>query len=456
MLGINNNIPLEIAQDTLNPTLRQTITRYITIDSQYRSNLYPYSFDPNNPKGSDTNFTCSLTEDIKNVLSLKLVALNIPATSYVFDSYIGNTCFWVLYSDVSNTTFSNEDSSCCQFCISQGNYANNEDILNELNFAISDCCPDLSGLRVFYQDPYIQNKLLQFLNVTSYYIKIVFWPVPNYISDCSGCGNLNPSPCIKNLSYTQNLGYYLGYRILNNNTYSLDITIPPIISLSPSVPTLSTLILDFYTALSMGDDISVNIIGIEMINDIQNAGVYYTLTDAGYHFKGQAITSINLNDTQYILFILDDYNRNYANNGSIGIAAQNTKLDLPTYAIKLGQDSSANVCNPNTNTTQYVPTFPRKLTQAQLYSVNQIVSNRHAANNSIQAPNNSNLFATIYTNQNNNTTYHNPNMIYERKYFGPITLERLGIKLIDDKGNLVNLHGHNWSFTLAVEQLYQY
>ena len=27
---------------------------------------------------------------------------------------------------------------------------------------------------------------------------------------------------------------------------------------------------------------------------------------------------------------------------------------------------------------------------------------------------------------------------------------------IDDKGHLLNLHGNNWSFTLAAEQLYQY
>ena len=47
--------------------------------------------------------------------------------------------------------------------------------------------------------------------------------------------------------------------------------------------------------------------------------------------------------------------------------------------------------------------------------------------------------------------------VYMRRYFGPVTLDKFGIKLLDDNGNLVNLTwSQNWSFTLAVEQLYQY
>ena len=74
------------------------------------------------------------------------------------------------------------------------------------------------------------------------------------------------------------------------------------------------------------------------------------------------------------------------------------------------------------------------------------------------APNPSDLFATIYTSNTGERviSYKNPNNTFMRRYFGPVTLEKLCIKLIDPFGNLLNLHGHNWSFTLAVEQLYQY
>ena len=40
-----------------------------------------------------------------------------------------------------------------------------------------------------------------------------------------------------------------------------------------------------------------------------------------------------------------------------------------------------------------------------------------------------------------------------RKYSGPVDIERLKIELLDDKGNLVNLHDNDWSFSLIVEQL---
>ena len=43
-----------------------------------------------------------------------------------------------------------------------------------------------------------------------------------------------------------------------------------------------------------------------------------------------------------------------------------------------------------------------------------------------------------------------------RAYFGPVDLDRFTIKLIDNNGNLVNLNNRDWSFTLRVEQLYQY
>ena len=44
----------------------------------------------------------------------------------------------------------------------------------------------------------------------------------------------------------------------------------------------------------------------------------------------------------------------------------------------------------------------------------------------------------------------------KRTYFGPVRIDRLHIKLLDDKGNLLDLHGLDWSITLICENLYQY
>ena len=43
-----------------------------------------------------------------------------------------------------------------------------------------------------------------------------------------------------------------------------------------------------------------------------------------------------------------------------------------------------------------------------------------------------------------------------RIYFGPVNIERMKIKLLDDKGNVLNLNGADWSFTIVSTHLYQY
>ena len=43
-----------------------------------------------------------------------------------------------------------------------------------------------------------------------------------------------------------------------------------------------------------------------------------------------------------------------------------------------------------------------------------------------------------------------------REYFGPVTLKRFRIRLLNDKGYVVNLNNMNFSFSLIAEHLYQY
>lgn len=60
-----------------------------------------------------------------------------------------------------------------------------------------------------------------------------------------------------------------------------------------------------------------------------------------------------------------------------------------------------------------------------------------------------NLLCKIYLNTTD-TFYENP----ERLYFGPITLSRLHIKLLDEFGRIVDLNNGDFSFTLELEILY--
>ena len=43
-----------------------------------------------------------------------------------------------------------------------------------------------------------------------------------------------------------------------------------------------------------------------------------------------------------------------------------------------------------------------------------------------------------------------------RRYFGPVTIEKLKVRLLDDKGYPINLNGGDISFSLLFERLYQY
>lgn len=62
-------------------------------------------------------------------------------------------------------------------------------------------------------------------------------------------------------------------------------------------------------------------------------------------------------------------------------------------------------------------------------------------------PINSNLFTTTFDNY--------ANYIYKkREYFGPVDISKISIKLINQKGNLVNLNGTEFNFSLKVKTIY--
>ena len=43
-----------------------------------------------------------------------------------------------------------------------------------------------------------------------------------------------------------------------------------------------------------------------------------------------------------------------------------------------------------------------------------------------------------------------------RTYFGPVNIDKMRVKLLDDKGNVLNLNGCDWCVTLICDCLYQY
>ena len=89
-LGINNTFQVPVSQDSLNPNLKNTIEYFINLDSQYRQT------------GTlNTDYTCDLSDHLKDVLDVRLFSFQIPFTWYIVDTAYGNTCFWVTDGAVS-------------------------------------------------------------------------------------------------------------------------------------------------------------------------------------------------------------------------------------------------------------------------------------------------------------------------------------------------------------------
>lgn len=115
----------------LNPILKQTIKRIISIDSQFRENK----------QLSSTNFTFNLSEPLKDVLSLKMYSIQIPTTWYNVNTNYGSN-FIYLKGDTDGINNGNHDY---KIKITPGNYIQTDtgtnketDIVNAINLSIAN------------------------------------------------------------------------------------------------------------------------------------------------------------------------------------------------------------------------------------------------------------------------------------------------------------------------------
>jgi hypothetical protein len=417
-LGINNNINVPVAQDTLNPNLKNITTRFINLDSQFR-------------QGSDSNslstdYTLDLSDPLTNVLSLRLYSFQIPYTWYAIDEEYGNDYFWIFnkgnkflikvpsgnytpaeFSNTLNTTFSSSGFTAGINPFSSYN-KNNGKITIYLNGCIDPSTNTIDGISSINDFNLEENSYLKFFGDEEDDPK-------------RKCIASNPS------YFNVTLGWTMGFRI-------------------PIQPIL------------VGGN------------------------------SGGAI--MKLSGPKYFILIIDDYNQNHINNGLISITELSKKLEYPSYynPSYLCLTQGQNIIPPNFNINsdfnnddnyfnslsdklnygygnipQVIPSAPRTLTQAQIYTINEIIKNRKM-NTSFKpkAPNNSDTFSLIpikYNGLNVGDMYvdfsgslqDNP-----RIYFGPVNIDRLRVRLVDDMGRTVNLHGVDWSITLISENLYQY
>ena len=175
-------------------------------------------------------------------------------------------------------------------------------------------------------------------------------------------------------------------------------------------------------------------------------------------YTGEAL--LDILGIKYVYITLDDFNHHHNAKQVTNLYQDKETFKMPSY-YKHYKDLA---CVPsNVLDTNERSNAGNKLTQAQIFAINQILIDnassdldRHTGNVDsdiiarIQVPySNGNSFRYLI-NQESSLANNS------RQYYGPVTIKRMRVRLVDDKGNDIDLNNMDWSFSIVVEQLYQY
>jgi hypothetical protein len=462
-VGVASSYQIPIAQGTTNPILRNTLTRIVNIDSQFRSSAFPYTFDPASPT-SATSFTVVLTEPLTNVTSLKLNSINIPYTWYTVDSAVGNN---IMYVDLNTGV-----NGIHTITVANGNYTP-EGLVGAVRRQIGLNLYLNGTIDISYNT---LNGLCFFMNYTTRVISFTFYDAAMIYSGRAAGG------CRQSTKLNNSLGWLLGFRnssyydgvFMTNgalpsgynrdlNTFEVYGMVYMVLGVTATMTELATR--TDGTAISLATQVSNAILGLysyDVPTNNASAG-------AGW-VRGEAI--VDCYGPQYFLLIIDDFNHSRVNSGVVGIGEITTSLAAPIYyntdlpsATKCIPDTS-DVVNGAKKQKLVVPTVPRTLTFSQIYTFNQITANRGGSGpnkNREMGPKTSDVFAVIPLRSVGGLSIgqhyvdYGPSLLTnQRAYFGPVVINKLRVTLRDDKGHIVNLHGNDWSFSLVTEELYEF
>jgi hypothetical protein len=413
-LGVNNTYNVPVSQDTLNPKLENTIERFINIDSQFRQSS-------NNQENSSSDYVLDLSESLTNVLSLRLYSYQIPFSWYCIDSKYGNNCFWITIYD--------DTEIIVNIVFPDGNYTIDE-FVTKLTLLLKSEFNFTGHAEPVYYNVNTGKITLFLLNAKYKKNENIKISTTSLITFFDQYAKLQcTAKCVNKTFYiNQSFGWLMGFRIPYMNVSS-----------------------DGNTAGSL----------------------------------------LNLTGTKYLILVIDDYNQNHINNGLVSIAEFSKSLKLPSYySYDLNHSCSApiqdktiidliieeNKDNPDIGlliadkmNSQYtilekiLPNNPRTLTQSQIYTINEILkNNENVTNYRFKAPTNTDVFSIIPIKTKSLLTgdliveLTGPLQDNKRTYFGPVNVDRMRVTLYDDKGNILNLNGADWGFTIIATLLYQY
>jgi len=435
-IATTDTYQVPVKQDSLNPNLKNTISRFINLDSQFRQ--YTNGID-----SVATDYTLDLSDSLKDALSLSVYSYQIPFSWYVIDDVYGNTCFWI------HDPVTMQDIN---IYVPPGNYSTTA-FQTQLNTSFHNAgimTPAVPAYNLLPNNPVYYNanngKITLFLNGGIYVdpvdptknftidasCSIIFYDFTGYLNCFIFCSSKS------NHYFNNTLGWIMGYRV-------------PYENIDP---------------------------------------------------KGNTGSSIlDLNGTKYLILVIDDYNQNHVNNSLVSITQPTNNLKIPNYYSTdvpytcvtpaqrgnnlqqiidemtiqtLLEVQSTNIQNglliggkyqqDYIAVEQVLPSAPRTHTRSQIYTINEINKNNSNMTNYLsKAPTTSDILAILPVKTSAGVP--TGSLLVEfsgslqdniRTYFGPVHIERMNVKLLDDKGNVLNLNGNDWCVTLVCECLYQY
>ena len=436
----NTNISFKVpvTQGIRNPLLKNTINQFVIIDSRFRE-------ISSGVTSSSNDYLAILSHSLTNVLSLRLYACQIQYCWYTFNQSIKNTGMWV-----SHTTYDTDtdigSETIIPISIREGNYT-----LSTLTTELIAAFVRATFLSVSSSNISYSERTGKFtIDIAGQYctggtIVNPFFPdqtitiVPFTVSYGTVLIFFNPLISVTNTTYfDQTLGWRLGFR-------------EPTIVFS-----------DGSGVVSNPSSMNLNVAG---------------------PVEGAAIADIG--GTKYITLAIDDFNQNQIDGTVTTIADATTTVAVPSY-FKSGvpviaenpgtvhiqnvtgnallSGSLANTFAPAPIVQPYINPTGNSLTENQIYAINEATRfNLKHSRYRTPAPSDSGVIAIMPVNTSNVTTGTVMSIFSEqlqsfavRNYFGPVTIRKLRLKLMDDAGNVLNLNGGDWSVSFIAESLYQY
>jgi hypothetical protein len=418
----------------------------VLTQNDYRASFYDPSnsvvFGPNNtwntkfhlPKlsynlGSTTDVSFQTINIGGNDLSFSTIYGTAQVTDQAITIDSSNQTFWLRARPQIDGIATNDNSTDISFTIPLLNPLTNssiytkEQLINTINTLFTQNSVTKGSTLALNSS---NNTVLR-LNINKAYTakdyNLVFYDVYSFVYCNVG---VTGSSSRQNVNVDSTLGWILGYR--SQTIYNLS---------------------------------NPNVIDASYSMNIPLSGAIYN----GNIATLQGDTTVNTNLYNYFLLVLDDYTQNHLNDGLVTLITKDTSIPLPSYA-----DRSTYVCDPITkkltipNSITTNNTNGNTLTQNQLYSANAILQNQQNISNTNQFLSKGPFIQDVFAMIPIKLTSLNIGQVFveyggtlqqqERAYFGPVNIHRMSVKLITDRGDILDLNNANWSFSLVSQQLY--